>query len=161
MAEHCRLSGLHCDLVEQDFNTKLRKYFLDKIVFPHGDAARYDQNVKLQASADLFAKIIKIISRDSEYDGLRARILDLCADRVAVAVSNLTRFRILVHLNQFVTGGDYSTSGFRGNHHGRFARSSQQAKVGQSDPAAGPNNRVSLACLSAPAKKTFVLARRS
>src|SRR2546422_387552 len=127
MAEHCRFSGLHCDLVEKDFNTKLRKYVLDQIVFPHGNAARHDQNVVLQASPDLFAKVIKIISRDSEKvikiisrdsecNGLRTCILDLRADRVAVAVSNLTWFRILVHLNQLVTGCYYGDSRFRGNH---------------------------------------------
>src|SRR5437660_6814072 len=148
MAEHCRFSELHCDLVEKDFNTKLRKYVLDQIVFPHGNAARHDQNVVLQASPDLFAKVIKIISRDSECNGLRTCILDLRADRVAVAVSNLTWFRILVHLNQLVTGCYYGDSRFRGNHHGRFAGSSQQAKVGQSDPVARPKNHVSLARLS-------------
>ena len=39
VAEHGRLSRLHCDLIEQHFDTKFGKHRFDQIVLPHRNAA--------------------------------------------------------------------------------------------------------------------------
>ena len=98
MAKHRRLSRLHRDLVEEHFDSEFRKDIFDEIVLPHRYAAGHEQDIVLQAATDFFAKIVEIVPANPKNDRLGAGLLNLCANRVGVAVSNLSGFGRLMRL---------------------------------------------------------------
>src|SRR5262245_7964291 len=106
VSENGGLAGLHRDLVEKDLNTELRKHGFDKVVLPHRDPARHQQDIVFQTLTDLGSQIIEAIPADTEDDWISTGFSDLCANSVRVAVSNLAGLRLFIHFNQFVASGN-------------------------------------------------------
>src|SRR5213594_3877194 len=95
------------------------------------------------------AQIAEIISRNSQRGGPGARLLDLRANRVAVAVPDLAGLGSLPDFDQFVTRRNHSDIWLCGNQDRRIAVSRQHAEIRQPNAPARSQNQFTLTRFSA------------
>ena len=132
-----RLSRLHRNTVEQNFDTELRENILDEIVLPHRDAARNQQNIVIRAPADLYSKIIKIVPADPEQHGLASGSNNLrCEEYSCCCCESAPADGVFSNLHEFVTRReDRDTRLFRNLNFG-FSEAGQRSDIGKLDPPA-------------------------
>ena len=104
MAKDGRFSRFHGDFVEQYFDAEFGKDGFDKVVLSHGYAAGHEQQIVLQPLTDFVSKVIKVVPPDAQDNRLGSSLTDLSTNRIGIAVSNLARLRLLIDLNQLISG---------------------------------------------------------
>ena len=111
--EDRRFAGFHRHLVEKHFDAEFSKDVFHQIVLTHRHAARYQQDVVLQARGGSFASDLRAFASDTVHQRLGAGSFALRKKRITVAVANLPGLRRSDHIDQFVAG--------RNNRHARTA----------------------------------------
>ncbi len=132
-AEGQWLTGSHGDLPELHAVAHLLHDVLDQVVIAHGDAARGNDQIGPQGGLEFGHQILPRIFRDSDLQRDRAAIQDLRGQGVAVGADDLPGGWILVHIDQFIAGGENRNQRLLVNGNKRTSQSRQHADLRRPD----------------------------
>ena len=106
--EDRRLSGFHGDSGKEDLKAKLFEDFFNQIVFPHGHAARQDQDVPPETVQHQTPQFALFVPGDAKVFGFQAHQTQLTRERIGIGVADLAGTRRVFHFNQLVSRSDQS-----------------------------------------------------
>ena len=110
-SENQRLSRLDEHAVEIEFGAELGQDFFHYIVLAGRHAAGEQQQVGGEAACDHLASVLDRVARHGQYTGRAAGARHLRRERISVGIANLKFLGSLVHLHDFIAGGDDGDDG--------------------------------------------------
>ena len=82
------------------------RILLDEIELAHGDAARDQEDVGVEAAFDLLAKLGRVVAGDAQRSGVDPELRQRAAEEVAVGIAELARTGLGLGGDDLVAGGE-------------------------------------------------------
>src|SRR6185437_8783465 len=114
VTEYQRTPRLDQCTSEEELSSQSRKNLLHQVELSHGNSARKEEQVRrIYARLNEGGQLALFIGRNRKLQGLAACLYHLDAERIAVAITDLSRRGGFRYIHQFVTSGEHR--------HARFA----------------------------------------